>query len=77
MELSIIQQKTKVFAIRIVGCYNYLVNEKHEMEYWLDLLHETEFLDDRQFESLISDCKELIAILVSIVKTIKMNLEKK
>ena len=31
MEKSIIQQKSREFAIRIIGCYNYLVNEKHEM----------------------------------------------
>ncbi len=46
-------------------------------EYWLDLLHETKYLDDKQFESLQSDCKELIAILVTIIKKIKENPEKK
>ena len=27
---SIIQQKSRDFAIRIINCYNYLVGEKHE-----------------------------------------------
>lgn len=113
---SPIHTKSRSFAIRIINCYNYLVNEKHEKvmskqllrcgtsigantresknaqsrmdflnklnialkeadetEYWLDLLHETKYLAGKQFESLHSDCKELIAILVSIIKRIKEN----
>ena len=113
---SIIQQKSRDFAIRIIGCYNYLVGEKHEMvmskqllrcgtsigantresknaqsrmdflsklnialkeadetDYWLDLLHETKYLDDKQYKSLNCDCKELIAILVTIIKKLKDN----
>ena len=111
---SIIQNKSRDFAIRIINCYKYLTEQKHEQvmskqllrcgtsigantresknaqsrmdflnklnialkeadetEYWLDLLHETKYIDDKQFESLQSDCKELIAILVTIIKKLK------
>lgn len=50
---------------------NIALKEADESEYWLDILHETEYLDDKQFESLNTDCKELIAILVAIIKSLK------
>ena len=56
---------------------NIALKEADETEYWLDLLHETGYLDGSQFNSLQSDCKELIAILVSIIKTLKETPEKK
>jgi four helix bundle protein len=114
MSNKAIQQKSRDYAIRIINCYKYLLEEKHEMvmskqllrcgtsigantresknaqsrmdflnklnialkeadetEYWLDLLHETNYLDDKQFQSLQDDCRELIAILVSIIKKLK------
>lgn len=36
--------------------------------YWLRLLHQTEFLGDNQFESLLADCVELQKLLISIRK---------
>ena len=113
---SIIQQKSRNFAIRIIGCYKCLSEQNHEQimskqllrcgtsigantreskkaqsrmdflnklniplkeadetEYWLDLLHETKYIDDKMYDSLLSDCKELIAILVTIIKKLKDN----
>ena len=48
---------------------NVALKESSETEYWLEILHETGFLSDREFESLYSDSKEIIRILMSIVKT--------
>lgn len=50
------------------------LKEANETSYWLSLLYETNYIDEKLFDSLQSDCKELIAILVSIVKTSKKNL---
>ena len=50
---------------------NIALKEADETEYWLDLLHETAYIDDEQFNLLLNDCKELIAILVSIIKKLK------
>jgi four helix bundle protein len=44
-----------------------------ETEFWLMILHEGEFLDDKEFESINEDCVELIKILTAIVKTSKQN----
>ena len=48
------------------------LKEADETEYWLDLLHATDFFDDRTFESINNDCVELIKILTSIIKTSKL-----
>ncbi|NLD22928.1 MAG: four helix bundle protein [Bacteroidales bacterium] len=50
------------------------LKEANETSYWLSLLYETDYIDEKLFDSLQSDCKELIAILVSIVKTTKKNI---
>ena len=47
------------------------LKEADETEYWLDLLHATDYLDDKLFESLNDDCVELIKMLTAIIKTLK------
>ena len=47
------------------------LKEANETEYWLCLLKDTDFISENQFVSLHSGCKELIAMLVSTVKTSK------
>ena len=114
MGKSIIQQKSRGFAIRIIGCYKFLTEQKNEYvmskqllrcgtsigantresknaqsrmdflnklnialkeadetEYWLDLLHEAQYLDDKMYESVNSDCVELIKMLTSAIKKLK------
>ena len=109
-----IQEKTRNFALRIIGCYKYLSEEKQEYvmskqllrcgtsigantresknaqsrmdflnklnialkeadetEYWLDLLHSANYLDDTLYLSINSDCTEVIKLLTSIIKKIK------
>ena len=45
--------------------------ECNETLYWLDLLHDTDFLTDSEYTSIYTDCKELHRILASITKTIR------
>ena len=45
--------------------------EASETEYWLELLHESGYLDDTSFESIYRDSKELLKLLASITKTQK------
>jgi TIGR02436 family protein len=47
------------------------LKEASETEYWLDLLHETDYLDENQFISINNDCIELIKLLTSIIKQSK------
>ena len=48
---------------------NIALKEASECEYWLELLYETEILNETEFNSIIIDCRELIKLLTSIVKT--------
>ena len=48
---------------------NIALKESSETEYWLEILHETGYLSDSEFESAFFDNKEIIKILMSIVKT--------
>lgn len=47
------------------------LKEANETDYWLCLLKDTDYINQELFESLQSDCKELIAMLVSSIKTAK------
>ena len=49
------------------------LKEANETMNWLNLLHDTGFLDEKEFESMADDCSEIIALLVSSIKTIKKN----
>ena len=44
------------------------LKEADESAYWLELLYESDYISHDQFTSLITDCNELIALLVSITK---------
>ena len=48
------------------------LKEAHETEYWLELLKETDYIDEKQYESMAGDCIELKKILTSIIKNTKM-----
>ncbi len=51
------------------------LKEANETAYWLCLLKDTNYIDEKIFESMESDCKELIAMLVSSIKTAKQSLK--
>lgn len=50
---------------------NIALKETSETEYWLELLHESEYISSEQFNSIYNDCEEILKILVSITKTQK------
>ena len=50
---------------------NISVKEASETEYWLELLHESEYIEEKTFNSIYADCQELIKLLVAITKTQK------
>jgi four helix bundle protein len=55
---------------------NVALKEANETEYWLMLLKDSHFLPEIEFNSIHSDCNELIRLLASIVKTTKQKLNK-
>ena len=116
---SIVADKSKAFAIRVVGMARYLQKEKGEFvlskqvlksgtsiganvresknaestldfihkleialkesdetEYWLDILYETNYIPQSIYDSMLTDNKELTALLISIIKTSKSSINK-
>ena len=47
------------------------LKEVAETKFWLTLLHKTDLLDDKIFYSLNTDVKNIISLLVSILKKLK------
>ena len=47
------------------------LKEANETEFWLMLLKDTDYIDKERFVELHSQCKELIAMLVSSIKTVQ------
>ena len=52
------------------------LKEANETLYWIELLHDSEYIDDLSFNSLHQEADELTAILASIVKKTKENTTK-
>ena len=84
MKDSIVKDKSKEFALRIItnikealrgqsrpdfrAKMNIALKEACETEYWLELLFESEYIDESSYASIINDNRELIKILTMIVK---------
>ena len=47
------------------------LKEGNETYYWLNFLHDTDYLCEEAFNSMLSDCNELIALLIASIKTTK------
>ena len=118
MKENPVAEKSKAFALRIIGLYKYLCDEKHEFvmskqilrsgtgiganireglrgqskadfyaklnislkeadetAYWLELLHESNYITEAEFNSIYADNEELIKLLVSITKSQKFGLQ--
>jgi four helix bundle protein len=55
---------------------NIALKEANETSYWLSLLKDTHYLEESLYLSISADRDELIALLVSIVKSMKDSLNK-
>ncbi|HSG70110.1 MAG TPA: four helix bundle protein [Planctomycetaceae bacterium] len=47
------------------------LKEANETSYWLELLHETKYLESTAFSSIHADVLELLRLLTSIIKSTK------
>ena len=52
---------------------NIALKRASETEFWLMILREGDFIDEKPYNSMNEDCVELIKLLTSIVKTSKEN----
>ncbi|MBQ4433909.1 MAG: four helix bundle protein [Bacteroidales bacterium] len=49
------------------------LKEASETSYWLNLLVRTEYISQKMFESLLTDCDELSRLLTAIIKSSREN----
>jgi len=47
------------------------LKEANETIYWLEILKDTDYINEKLFQSLYADCEELIKMLVATIKTSK------
>ena len=47
------------------------LKEANETDYWLELLHQSGYIDSKGFQSISTDAEELLKLLTSIIKTAK------
>ena len=48
--------------------------EARETHYWLRLLKDTDYIEEKMFNSLIEDCDEILKILYSIINTARKDI---
>lgn len=51
------------------------LKEANETNYWLSILHDTNYLDTKNYNNLKNDCSELVSMLVASIKTMKAKKE--
>ena len=50
--------------------------ESFETHYWIRILRDTDFLNEKPADSLLTDCEEIQKLITSSIKTAKTNLQK-
>lgn len=51
--------------------FSIALKEANEITYWIDLLNDTGYLELKVFQDLQPKCKEMVAMLVSSINTLK------
>jgi four helix bundle protein len=51
------------------------LKEANETEYWINILKDTDYIEEKLFKSLSDDCNEIIKLLIASIKTAKQNLK--
>jgi len=60
-------------TLDFIAKFSIALKEAEETEYWLELLFESNLLEQNLYDSVYSENKELIKMLTSIIKTTKTN----
>ena len=64
---SVYAQSKKDFITKM----HIALKEANETKYWLRILHASEYINDKEFESMLEDNKNIIGTLVKIIKSAK------
>lgn len=72
---NIREAKNTQSAMDFISKLSIALKEADETQYWLDLIHASDMMPDTDYLIANKDLKELIAMLVSSIKTKKSNHE--
>lgn len=50
------------------------LKEANETDYWLNLLKDSNYLSENEFKNINLECIELIKLLISTLKTLKLKI---
>ena len=64
---SVFAQSKKDFITKM----HIALKEANETKYWLRLLHASEYINDKEYESIMADINHIIGTLVNILKASK------
>jgi len=70
---NIAESRNAQSASDFISKLNIALKEADETLYWLDLLNESKEISPEQYETLEKDCREMIGLLVAIIKSKKRN----
>ena len=70
------ESKNAQSTLDFINKLNISLKEADETEYWLEILLASEIINQTEFDSIITDLRELIAILTQSVKTQKSKSKK-
>ena len=66
---NIIESQQAQSRADFISKLNIALKEAVETNYWLRLLQATDYLTDSEYQSIITDCKELEKLLTATLKT--------
>ncbi len=49
------------------------LKEANETDYWIELLYQSDYLEEKSYQSIHADIEELLKLLTAIIKTTKEN----
>ncbi|MBO4655952.1 MAG: four helix bundle protein [Bacteroidales bacterium] len=70
------ESKNAQSTLDFINKLNISLKEADETEYWLEILLASEIINQAEYDSIITDLKELIAILTKSIKTLKSKMKK-
>ena len=69
------ESKNAQSDVDFISKLNIALKEADETQYWLELLQLSDIISEEQFDSLNNDVSELIAMLITAIKTMKRKLK--
>lgn len=73
---NIVEAHNSMSKREFLSKMNISLKEAAETEYWIDLLNVSNYITEKEFQSINADCSEIKGILTQIIKSTNRNLSK-